>query len=750
MHCAIKTEPSDVDVPSPIQQFLVKQESTDSFSIPENRVKQEPNDDTLESKISDRMAKNESFQEPIQSLVYKTAQPEEHISTRNVCMQYQTLSNMVMPPFNGFFPTQVSEQTIKQESISEHLQLTEDERDAQEDNVRMDMYRNFETNPNYQYSQPPIMKLGIEKVLVDDSYSFSIPENTVKQEAIDKRLESKVCEEMVENESFREPLRSFMSDTARNEDHFLPGNAYMQLQSQNNLANPSFNKLFPTQIPELTTKIQSTSEKRHEKNNEDDNVVEEWDASTELDELPTSDNINSKEATVSHKAFTGSTREHFLQWSSDCDNLLMDEFLKCIRETKQFDLNHIAEEFLKNHKVDVSLNTVKTCFKQVFLKRLTDPNVPEEEKIEMQRATKRMNMTKKFEEAASNNKPPSRRISNRSVGYEWSNSWDEKIMDEFMKLVMNGSSQLFSVNKFCAKFKAEHNLAIPVSRLKKNFNTLFDERLKDVNVELEIKLKMLLEYKMKVPLELTEQFASLGNILYSNTGSITSYLPSTSPSMLQELGFIPMDVSSSSQHKVVAHNAFMTNATSTTSKTANRSTIQRNVSTSESYEWNNSWDTKMINEFMKLATDGSSKSCCLKKFCEKFKTEHNLAITISRLVRKFKHIFDERLRDATVELESKLKMLLKYKIKVPLELTEKFASLEKKYRNSKKYEFFSQELGFIPMDVSSSSQHTVVPHNDFMTNSTSTTSETVQQKSFEYSKTQSSTGPVRREEHRHT
>ncbi|ULT81925.1 hypothetical protein L3Y34_011705 [Caenorhabditis briggsae] len=62
----------------------------------------------------------------------------------------------------------------------------------------------------------------------------------------------------------------------------------------------------------------------------------------------------------------------------------------------------------------------------------------------------------------------------------------------------------------------------------------------------------------------------------------------------------------------------------------------------------------------------------------------------------------------------------------------------------------SQELGFIPMDVSSSSQHTVVPHNDFMTNSTSTTSETVQQKSFEYSKTQSSTGPVRREEHRHT
>ncbi|UMM41233.1 hypothetical protein L5515_017582 [Caenorhabditis briggsae] len=575
------------------------------------------------------MAKNESFQEPIQSLVYKTAQPEEHISTRNVCMQYQTLSNMVMPPFNGFFPIQVSEQTIKQESISEHLQLTEDERDAQEDNVRMDMYRNFETNPNYQYSQPPIMKLGIKKVLVDDSYSFSIPENTVKQEAIDKRLESKVCEEMVENESFREPLRSFMSDSAQNEDHFLPGNAYMQLQSQNNLANPSFNGLFPTQIPELATKIQSTSEKRHEKNNEDDNVVEEWDASTELDELPTSDNINSKEATVSHKAFTGSTREHFLQWSSECDNLLMDEFLKCIRETKQFDLNHIAEEFLKNHKVDVSLNTVKTCFKQVFLKRLTDPNVPEEEKIEMQRATKRMNMTKKFEEA-------------------------------------------------------------------------------------------------------------------------------------QELGFIPMDVSSSSQHKVVAHNAFMTNATSTTSKTANRSTIQRNVKTSESYEWNNSWDTKMINEFMKLATDGSSKSFCLKKFCEKFKTEHNLAITISRLVRTFKHIFDECLRDATVELESKLKMLLKYKIKVPLELTEKFASLGNiLYTNTGSVQSYvpitcpsmtysNKSSGSFQWMYHLPRQHTVVPHNDFMTNSTSTTSETVHQKSFEYSKTQSSTGPVRREEHRYT
>ncbi|CAO4385166.1 unnamed protein product [Caenorhabditis nigoni] len=727
MQRAIKTEPNDEDVPARIEKFLVKQESTDSFSIHANRVKQAPNNDTLESNISDRMVKNESFQEPIQSLVSQTSQPEGHISTVNDCMQYQTLSNMVMPPFNGFFETQTPEKTIKQESISEHLQITEDERDAQEDNARMDMYRNFETNPNDEHSQPPIMKFGIKEELVDDSYSN--PENTMKQDEIDKRLESKTCEGMVKNESFRGPLRSFMDDIAQNEDHFLPGNAYMQLLSQNNLAIPSFNGLFPTQIPELTTKKESTSEKRHAKNNEGDNVVEKWDASTELDQLPTSDYINPKEATVSQKAFTGSTQERFLQWSSECDNLLMDDFLKCFRETKQFDLNHIAEEFLKNHKVDVSLNTVKKCLKQMLLKRLTDPNVSEEEKKDMQKAAKHMNMTKTFREDASNNKPPSQRISNSSVGYDWSNSWDEKIMDEFMKRVMHGSSQSFHVNKFCAKFKAEHNLAIEDSRLKSNFNQLFDARLKDANVKLETKLKMLLEYKRKVPLELTEH---------------------------QELGFIPMDLSSLNQHTIVPRNNFMTNATSTTSKTINKSTYQRNFITSESYEWNNSWDKKLMNEFMKLATDGSSESFSLKKFCEKFKTDHNLAMPVSRLARIFKQRFDERLGDDTVELESKLKMLLKHKTKVPLELTIQFATLGTiQYSNTGSIISYvrntgssTQELGYIPLDISFLRQHTIVPHNDFMTNSTSTTSETVQQELSEYSKTQSSVGPVRREEHR--
>ncbi|PIC49150.1 hypothetical protein B9Z55_007849 [Caenorhabditis nigoni] len=47
---------------------------------------------------------------------------------------------------------------------------------------------------------------------------------------------------------------------------------------------------------------------------------------------------------------------------------------------------------------------------------------------------------------------------------QWSNSWNKIIMDEFMKIAMDESLDVFSVNKFCEKFKDEHNLTIAVLR----------------------------------------------------------------------------------------------------------------------------------------------------------------------------------------------------------------------------------------------------------------------------------------------
>ncbi|ULT81926.1 hypothetical protein L3Y34_011706 [Caenorhabditis briggsae] len=662
MHHTIKTEPNHGYSPPPIRQFLIKEELIDnsySLSIPENTVEQEVIDEWL-SEIYSGMVKNDSFREPIRSLMSETAQMEENFSTGNGYMQYQTQGNLVTPSFNGWYPTQVPELTTKQEFISENLQLTTREEDVQEDNVVEEMYRTIETDPNHEYSLPPLRQTLIKEELIDNSYLFSIPENTVKQNRIDKTLESETCDEICNNEFFRTPLRSFMFDTAQPEEHILTGNVYMQYQNQSNLVTPSCNAFFPTQVSGLTIKQDSISENLQlasreedaqrdnlvmemyrtiktdpnhehspspllqslikkeviddsysftipentvkqgafdkrleqkicngmvkngyqtqsnpalpsfigllstqipgmpikketnsenrqvalpEKHNEDDNIVGEWDASTELDHLPNSGNSDSEEATVSQEAFTGSTRKSFTQWSSEWDNLIMNEFFNCIR-TKRLGFKIIAEAFLKKHEVGISLNTVILCFKRVFKKRLRDPNVPEKEKMKMQKATKSWKMTKRYQEEVLNNRRPIGRIFNTKATSvrttQWSKSWDKIIMDEFMKIAMNESLDVFSVNKFCEKFKDEHNLATPVSRLVKNFEQAFNERLKDVNVELDSKLKMLLKHKTKVPLELTKQQGRFGTITDNNNEAFSQFLPNTA----FVVGFMPLDVSS--------------------------------------------------------------------------------------------------------------------------------------------------------------------------------------------------------------
>ncbi|CAO4385167.1 unnamed protein product [Caenorhabditis nigoni] len=486
MYHTIKTEPNNEYSPPPIRQFLIKEELIDnshSLSIPKNTVEQEAIDKRLESEIRNGSVKEESIREPLR-----------------------------------FFPTQVPEITIKQEPISENLQL----RTREEDHVVKKMYQTVEIDSNHEYSLPPLRQSLIKEELIDDSYSFSIPERTVNR--------------MVKS----------------------------KYQTQSNLTIPSFHGLLPTQTPELTIKQESTSEKwqvaQPEENGDDDNIVEEWDASTELDQFPTSENIDSEEDTVPQKASNDSTRESFTQWSPEWDSLIMDEFFECIKRTNRPGFKNIAEAFLKKHK-----------------KRLRDPNVPEEEKTRMLKATKSWKMTKRYQEDTLYNRRPNERIRNTTktpVGtIQWSNSWNKIIMDEFMKLAMDGSLDVFSVNKFCGKFKDEHDLATAVSRLVMNFKQAFNNRLNDVHVELESKLKMLLKYKTKVPLELTKQFASLGNIQYTNTGSILSYLPNTCPSMPQGqfgsntisnneaiyqnlpntnfvFGFIPVDLSSLSQQSL--------------------------------------------------------------------------------------------------------------------------------------------------------------------------------------------------------
>ncbi|PIC17895.1 hypothetical protein B9Z55_023974 [Caenorhabditis nigoni] len=464
MYHTIKTEPNNEYSPPPIRQFLIKEELIDnsySLSIPKNTVEQEAIDKRLESEIRNESVKEESIREPLRSLMSETARTEEHFSPENVHIHYQTQNNLVMSSFDRFFPTQVPEITIKQEPISENLQL----RTREEDHVVKKMYQTVEIDSNHEYSLPPLRQSLIKEELIDDSYSFSITERTVNR--------------MVKS----------------------------KYQTQSNLTIPSFNGLLPTQTTELTIKQESTSEKwqraQPEENGDDDNIVEEWDASTELDQFPTSENIDSEEATVPQKASNDSTRESFTQWSPEWDSLIMDEFFECIKRTNRPGFKNIAEAFLKKHKVGICLHTAVVCFKRVFQKRLRDPNVPEEEKTRMLKATKSWKMTKRYQEERPNERI--RNTTKTSVGtIQWSNSWNKIIMDEFMKLAMDGSLDVFSVSKFCGKFKDEHDLAIAVSRLVMNFKQAFNDRLNDVHVELESKLKMLLKYKTKVPLELTK------------------------------------------------------------------------------------------------------------------------------------------------------------------------------------------------------------------------------------------------------
>ncbi|PIC17896.1 hypothetical protein B9Z55_023975 [Caenorhabditis nigoni] len=531
MYRTIESDPNHEYSLPPLRQTLIKEELIDnsySFPIRENTVKRNRINETVASETCDEMSNNEFFRTPLRSFMSNTAHPEEHLSTGNAYMQLLSQNNLVTASFNAFFPTQVPEQTIKREPISENLQLTTREENSQRDNlimirlillemifkaqtiqslyvymskkqkimgqeIKYELHRTIKTDANPEFFPPPLRQSLTKEELIDDSYSLSIRENTVEQGAIDKRLESKI-----------------ISDTAQNEDHFLPGNAYMQLLSENNLAIPSFNGLFPTQISELTTKKESTSEKRHEKNNEDDFVVEEWDASSELDQLSTSDNSDFEEATLSQKSLTGSTRRSFTQWHEEWDNLIMNEFFQCRRKTKGvLGFKNIAEAFLKKHNVGLCFNAVIMHFKRVFKKRLRDPNVPEEEKTRMQKATKSWKMTKRYQEELLNKRRSIERIFNTTTTSvtttQWSNSWNEIIMDEFMKIAMDESLEVFSVNKFCEKFKDDHQLAIPISRLVKNFKEAFNGRLNDVHVELESKLKMLLKFKTKVPLELTNQ-----------------------------------------------------------------------------------------------------------------------------------------------------------------------------------------------------------------------------------------------------
>ncbi|CAO4385168.1 unnamed protein product [Caenorhabditis nigoni] len=518
MYRTIESDPNHEYSLPPLRQTLIKEELIDnsySFPIRENTVKQNRINETVASETCDEMSNNEFFRTPLRSFMSNTAHPEEHLSTGNAYMQLLSQNNLVTASFNAFFPTQVPEQTIKREPISENLQLTTREENAQRDNLIMELHRTIKTDANPEFFPPPLRQSLTKEELIDDSYSLSIRENTVEQGAIDKRLESKI-----------------ISDTAQYEDHFLPGNAYMQLLSQNNLAIPSFNGLFPTQISELTTKKESTSEKRHEKNNEDDFVVEEWDASSELDQLSTSDNSDFEEATLSQKSLTGSTRRSFTQWHEEWDNLIMNEFFQCRRKTKGvLGFKNIAEAFLKKHNVGLCFNAVIMHFKRVFKKRLRDPNVPEEEKTRMQKATKSWKMTKRYQEELLNKRRPIERIFNTTTTSvtttQWSKSWNEIIMKEFMKIAMDEPLEVFSVNKFCEKFKDDHQLAIPISRLVKNFKEAFNGRLNDVHVELESKLKMLLKFKTKVPLELTNQHCQFGDVTDSNNEMLAQFLPNT-------------------------------------------------------------------------------------------------------------------------------------------------------------------------------------------------------------------------------